>query len=82
MFEFEIQGVVAAFIQTAEVNGLKDLSVQDPNAKRDASHPGKGVWLKNGTDIPCRVVARDELGNWCVVTEDGMVRQYLANEVL
>lgn len=82
MNETEIQEVVADFIRTAEVNGLANLKVQDPGEKRDALHPGKGIWLKDGTDIPCRVVARDDLGNWCVVTEDGMVRQYLNDEVM
>lgn len=82
MNENEIQTVVDNFIAMAATNGLTNLSVQGPNAKRDTLHPGKGVWLKDGGDVPCRVVAQDELGNWCVVTEDGQVRQFLANEVV
>jgi hypothetical protein len=81
MSENEIQTVVDNFIATAVVNGLTNLSVQPRDQERTRLVPGKGIWLKNGTDIPCRVVAQDDLGNWCVVTEDGQVRQYLADEV-
>ena len=82
MSEVEIQSVVDNFITTAQVNGLTNLSVQPRDQRRTTLCPGKGIWLKDGTDIPCRAVALDELGNWCVVTENGYVRQYFESEVM
>lgn len=44
--------------------------------------PCCGVFLKDGTDIPCLACAGpDPLGHWNGVTEDGRVMQWLAEEV-
>ena len=50
--------------------------------KNIASFKGCGVWLKDGTDIACKVVAEDELGNCSVLTESNTCRQYLRDEIL
>jgi hypothetical protein len=48
---------------------------------RDVPHCG--VWLKDGSDIPCLYAAGDELGNVTVMRADnGMVTQYLAHELV
>lgn len=82
MTEIELQSVEDAFLATAAANGLTNLSVQPRDQDRTTLCPGKGIWLKDGTDIPCRVVSQDELGNWCVLTETGYVRQFYNTEVL
>jgi hypothetical protein len=58
--------------------------VQDPAEERapEKGRPGKGIWTKDGQDIPCRVVALDDLGNYSVLTEAGQVRQFFAAEIL
>lgn len=44
--------------------------------------PHCGVWLADGTDIPCLVVAYDaDLESYSVLTLDGATRQYLHGEV-
>lgn len=51
------------------------------NTAPAVERPGVGLWLREGGDLPCLVVACDELGNWIVLNEDGYVQQYLGNEV-
>lgn len=50
--------------------------------KRIASFKGCGLWLKDGTDIACKVIAEDELGNCTVMTIKNECRQYLTDEIL
>jgi hypothetical protein len=79
----EINTVVADFLDTVRVDpDFTEVWEHDTTMTRAEVSPGVGLWLKDGTDIPCRVVARDTLGNYSVVTEDGAVRQYLGSEVL
>lgn len=69
------------FIAAAVSNGLFNVRVQG-STPRDRFHPGVGIWLKDGSDIPCMAVVEDEeLGNWSCLTESGQVRQYLFDEV-
>ena len=67
--------LVAAFGEAAEANGMTCIRTVE-------THPGIGVWLKDGTDVPALAIAQDELGNWSMVRRDGWaVVQYFANEV-
>jgi hypothetical protein len=41
-----------------------------------------GVWLRDGTNLPCAAVAQDILGGYTVVLLNGTIRQYLYGELL
>jgi hypothetical protein len=43
--------------------------------------PNCGVFLADGSDVPCYAVAECELGNYTVLTTKGVIKQYLADEV-
>lgn len=43
--------------------------------------PHCGLWTKAGEDVPALCAGTDILGNWTVVTLQGYVKQYLADEV-
>lgn len=81
----ELSEVVDSFVRTAEANGLTGVRTQLDHPQRSNPQPGVamgiGLFLRDGTDLPCLAVATDELGNWSVVTLAGYVRQYLATEV-
>ncbi len=69
------EGVVAGFVEAAKANGMTCIRTVE-------THPGIGVWLKDGTDVEALAIAQDELGNWSLVRRDGWaVVQYFADEV-
>ena len=77
----EIKEIIEQFKAAAEANGLVRL-VEYDGRPREGTYVGPGIWLKDGTDIPCLLVAQDELGNWVVLTEQGYTRQYFESEVM
>ena len=69
------EGVVAGFVEAAHANGMECI-------RTVATHPGIGVWLADGTDVPALAIAMDELGNYSMVMREGWATvQYLADEV-
>jgi hypothetical protein len=63
------------FVAVAETNNFDMITTVE-------QVPTCGVWLKDGTDIPCLAVAHDEgIGAWTICDMEGRVRQYLANEI-
>lgn len=44
-------------------------------------NPTLGVFLRDGTDVPCLCAYETELGNWIVLTRDNRVLTFLASEV-
>jgi len=68
------------WIESATDNGIIVVSVHD-GSPRDDLHPGPGLWLKDGRDIPCQIVGTDELGNYSVLTEEGQTLQFFFDEV-
>jgi predicted SpoU family rRNA methylase len=77
--EHEYAEVVESFMEIAKEHG-GPFSVEP--VTRD-ENPHIGVWLKDGTDIPALAIFGDDLGNWTMVrASDGMVAQYLSDEVL
>jgi hypothetical protein len=85
MTQKEKQQIVADFVALAEAD--PDFEMVVTREQRSCC----GLWLKGEArkaycpddgDLPCLVVAQDVLGNWSCVTEDGMTRQFLAEEVV
>lgn len=69
------ESLVAGFVEAAHANGMSCI-------RTVATHPGIGVWLLDGTDVPALAIAQDELGNWAMIQRDGWATvQYLADEV-
>ncbi|NIT79543.1 MAG: hypothetical protein GWN58_32825 [Anaerolineae bacterium] len=83
--EQEKKEIVASFVEQAEAD--PDFTLVTTREQRSCC----GLWLKGEArkaycpedgDLPCLAVAQDVLGNWSCVTEDGMTRQFLADEVV
>ena len=48
-----------------------EIYVQPRDERRCSTKPGKGIWLRDGRDIPCAVCFRDVGGTWIGLTETG-----------
>jgi hypothetical protein len=70
------QAAIDDFVETAKANDAKEIFTV-------AKTPNCGVYLKDGTDIPCLALYQDDLDHWVTLSkEDRMVRQYFYSEIL
>jgi len=81
----DLDNIDTDWVTSHNIQGYVEELIADPLIKSVAAFKGCGVYTKiNGVnrDVPGLFAAEDVLGNWIVMGYDGIIRQYVKDEVL